>query len=156
MLEVNSLTPFEGGLIKVGQRVFCALYGGRYGIVEGIEGDQSPRTCRGIQKGCGVTGGEAHVNIIWDDGSRSPMTPEALLHSSIQWKIYGNVETKDVIDKMRQCANEYADAAERKRANDAEQFALDTEDLKKNTRGCSMLTRKPTLSRGAARIFAPC
>ncbi|CDQ10667.1 conserved protein of unknown function [Acidithiobacillus ferrivorans] len=131
MLEVNSLIPFEGGPIHVGQRVFSALYGGRYGIVEGIDGEQSPGTCRGIQKGCGVIGGSAHVTIIWDDGSRSPMLPEALLHSSVQWELYGNVETQETVAKMRQHANEYADASERKRVYDAEKFAMATEALKK-------------------------
>lgn len=131
MLEVNSLTPFEGGLIKVGQRVFSALYGGRYGIVEAVSGEQSPNTCRSVQNGCGVIGGSAHVNIIWEDGSRSTMLPEALLRSSVQWKLYGNVETQETVAKMRQRANEYADASERKRAYDAEQFTKATENLEK-------------------------
>ena len=131
MFEVNSLTPFEGGLLKIGQRVFSALYGGRYGIIDSISGEQSPATCRGVQNGCGVIGGAAHVSIIWEDGSQSPMLPEALLHSSIQWELYGNVEPQEVIAGMRLRAEEYADAADRKRAYDAEQFAKTTDELKK-------------------------
>ena len=131
MLDVKSLTPFSGGLLKIGQRVFSALYGGRYGIIDSISGEQSPSTCRGVQNGCGVIGGSAHVNIIWDDGSRSPMLPEALLHSSVQWELYGNVEPQEVIAGMRLRAEEYADAADRKRAYDAEQFAKATDSLKK-------------------------
>ena len=131
MLEIKSLTPFNGGLLKIGQRVFSALYGGRYGIIDSVAGEQSPGTCRSIQSGCGVIGGTAHVNIIWEDGSRSPMLPEALLRSSVQWELYGNVENQETVAKMRQRAEEYADAADRKRVYDAEQFAKDTESLKK-------------------------
>ena len=131
MLDVKSLTPFSGGLLKIGQRVFSALYGGRYGIIDSISGEQSPSTCRGVQNGCGVIDGSAHVTIIWEDGSQSPMLPEALLHSSIQWELYGNVEPQEVIAKMRLRAEEYADAADRKRAYDAEQFAKATDELKK-------------------------
>ena len=130
MLEVKSLTPFSGGPLKIGQRVFSVLYGGRHGIIDSISGEQSPTTCRGIQNGCGVIGGSAHVTIIWEDGSRSPMLPEALLHSSVQWELYGNVEPQETIARMRQHAEEYADAADRKRAYDAVQFAKVTDGLK--------------------------
>ena len=131
MLEVNSLIPFDGGLLQIGQRVYSALYGGRYGVIEHINGKQAPATCRGIQSGCGVAGGSAHVDILWEDGSQSAMLPEALLRSSVQWTLYGNVETQETVAKMRQRANEYADASERKRAYEAEQFAKTTEDLRK-------------------------
>lgn len=128
---VNTFVPFEVGQpIQVGQRVFSAL-GGRYGVVESICGQQSPGTCRGAKKGCVVTGGSAYVNIIWEDGSRSPMIPEVFLRSSSQWEVYGNVEPQEIVDKMRQLADEYAEAVERQCANDAQQFALTTEALKK-------------------------
>ena len=52
MLNVKSLTPFSGGLLKIGQRVFSVLYGGRYGIIDSISGEQSPFTCHSVQNGC--------------------------------------------------------------------------------------------------------
>ncbi|MCL5051834.1 MAG: hypothetical protein M1346_01150 [Gammaproteobacteria bacterium] len=129
MLEVNSLTPFSGGLLQVGQRVFSALYGGRHGMIDSVTGEQSPDTCHNINSRCGVIGGSAYVNIIWEDGSRSAMLPEALLRSSIQWKLYNNVESQEIIAMMRQHAEEHANVADRKRAQDAEQFAKATDDL---------------------------
>ena len=129
MLEAKSLIPFAGGPLHIGQRLYSALYGGRYGIIDSVVGEQSPETCHSILGG-GVTGGSAHVNVIWEDGGRSQMLPEALLRSSVQWKLYGNVEPREIIAKMRQRADEYADAADRKRAHDADQFARTTEAIK--------------------------
>lgn len=73
--------------IEIGQRVHCILHGGRNGTVVAIHGEQSPDSTREIMGGFGVAGGTAHFDIIWDDDTRSPMIPEALLRRSVQWRV---------------------------------------------------------------------
>jgi len=101
--------------IKVGQRVHCILYGGKDGTVVQIKGEQSPDTCYSIS-GVGVAGGNAHFDIIWDDGTQSPAIPESLIRASVQWRIYDEVfSAQQVADEMAHCA---IVAAEKKAKDD--------------------------------------
>lgn len=78
-----------------GQRVHCILYGGRDGVMTAIQGTPSPETCRPLL-GFGVTGGNARVEILWDNGTRSTV-PESLVRCSVQWKLLPEVWTEEQI-----------------------------------------------------------
>lgn len=87
-------------LIVRGQRVHCILYGGKDGVVVSIDGKQCPDTCRSLGNGVGVMGGNAHLNIVWDNGTESKSIPESLARGSVQWKLYDEVATEEQIAEM--------------------------------------------------------
>lgn len=84
--------------IQIGQRLHCILYGGKDGIVVAAYGEQSPASCKSIEGGIGVMGGNAHFDIVWDNGTQSLKIPEALIRSSVQWRVYDEVVTQTEID----------------------------------------------------------
>lgn len=79
------------GQIQVGQRIYNSLYGGKFGTVTAIHGEQSPNTCRRVLGGLGVMGGSARLDVAWDDGSSSTQISECLARESGQWQIYPDV-----------------------------------------------------------------
>lgn len=81
--------------MKIGQRLHCVLHGGRDGVIADIQGAPSPETCRPLL-GVGVTGGNAVVDVLWDNGTRSS-TPESLIRCSVQWKLLPEVWTAEQI-----------------------------------------------------------
>ena len=100
---------------QVGQRVRCSLPYCGFGIIVGIEGEQAPETCRTIA-GIGVTGGSAHLSIVWGTGSRSHV-PETLTRASVQWEVLPEVvsaqEVTDALDLAEQTEREAAEAKTR-------------------------------------------
>lgn len=62
------------GQILVGQRTHCILHGGKNGVVAAVPGTQSPGSCRDLG-GIGVAGGNACLDLIWDDGTESRRIP---------------------------------------------------------------------------------
>ena len=100
---------------QVGQRVRCSLPFCGFGIIVGIEGEQAPETCRTIA-GIGVTGGSAHLTIVWESGSRSHV-PETLTRASVQWEVLPEVvsaqEVTDALDLAEQTEREAAEAKTR-------------------------------------------
>lgn len=88
-------------LIQVGTRVYCGLYGGKYGTVYHIHGEQRPETIKELGGGTMVTGGNAEFDIVWDRGSYSNRTPECIMRG-IQWKIYpDDIRTASEIMKAK-------------------------------------------------------
>ena len=80
------------GIIVVGQRVECGLYGGKIGTIYAIHGEQSPQTCGSVLNGICATGGSAEFDIAWDaDEGISHMIPEALIRSGVQWRLLPEV-----------------------------------------------------------------
>lgn len=83
-----------GGLIRVGQRVYCGLYGGKYGVVSAVHGEQSPESVRSLM-GVVATGGRAEFDVAFDDHV-SRRLPECILRG-VQWEIYDEVATAEEI-----------------------------------------------------------
>lgn len=108
--------PTPPPLVAVGQRLHCILYGGRDGTVFAIHGEQKPATCSSIG-GVMLTGGNAHFDIVWDDGTRSLRIPEVLARDSVQWAFLD--QPLATADEIRQRQAE-ADA-ETARRTEAEQ-----------------------------------
>lgn len=92
--------------MEVGQRVHCTLYGGKDGVVEAVHGVPSPETCRSIG-GIGVTGGNAQVDIIWDNGTVSKRVSECLVRCSVQWRILDEAWSASQVEEARVRAAEY-------------------------------------------------
>lgn len=73
--------------LQIGQRVHCTLYGGKDGTIYQIHGEQAPGETKSMMGGVCVTGGRAHFDIVWDEGSKSQHIPESLVRQSVQWRV---------------------------------------------------------------------
>lgn len=105
-LAIGQMPP-----LKIGQRIHCILYGGRNGTIHSIKGEQSPETTRSIMGWAGVSGGNAHFDIVWDDGTQSLAVPEALIRQSVQWKVLDEppetpAQIKARLDYLASCTAE--------------------------------------------------
>lgn len=86
--------------MELGQRVHCILYGGKDGVIAGIQGTLDPDSCKSLGA-IGVTGGNATVEVIWDNGTTSHV-PECLILRSVQWRLYDEVWSASQIEESRQ------------------------------------------------------
>lgn len=114
--------------IVIGTRVYCMLYGGSYGIVYGIRGDLRPETVRLLGGGAVVAGGNAHLDIVFDN-HESRGVPEAIVRG-VQWKIFGEVATAEEIADLRMDAAAYQSREKLKAVAAADQFAAAVADLR--------------------------
>lgn len=89
-------------VIQVGQKVYSGLYGGRYGVVYAIRGEQHPETV-GTMAGVLSYGGNAEFDIVSTNGTETRRLPESILHGT-QWSIYDEVVSEDEIRTMREFA----------------------------------------------------
>jgi len=85
----------ETSPITRGQRVFCGLYGGKRGIVAAIIGEQQPSNIRSLHGGAVVAGGNAYLEIAFENGTLSRV-PEAIVRGC-QWQIFPEVATDEQI-----------------------------------------------------------
>jgi hypothetical protein len=108
----------SGKLIHVGQRIHCILNGGTDGVVTAIHGVQDPGSCQTIASGIGVTGGGAHLDIVWGDGTESRGIPESLARTSVQWKVYAEVASMSEVVELK--ANLAIEKARRQAEEDAQ------------------------------------
>jgi hypothetical protein len=117
----NVLSPAAD--LVIGQRVYCILYGGKYGTIVEIQGEQSAGSCRVLGGGVGVMGGSAYVSVVWDDGSQSGRLPESLVRGSVQWKRFDEVVSAEQVAERIAAAAVYA--AQQKAKADAEKAAFE-------------------------------
>lgn len=97
-------------MIQRGQRIHCILHGGKNGTVVEIHGEQKPGSVQVHGGGVMVTGGNACMDVIWDDGSKSLRVPEAIIRG-VQWKILPTVAPESVIQASVEAAVKFeADA----------------------------------------------
>lgn len=92
---MNSINLSE---LQIGQRIFCSLYGGNFGVIFNITGDQKPETVSNFSKII-VSGGNAYFDVVYDNGSVSRQVPEAIIRG-VQWTIYDDVVGQDTIDAL--------------------------------------------------------
>jgi hypothetical protein len=119
---MNQILPAAADLV-VGQRVYCILYGGKYGTIVDIQGEQSAVSCRVLGGGVGVMGGSAYVSVVWDNGSQSDRLPESLVRGSVQWKRFDEVVSAEQVAERIAAAAVYA--AQQKAKADAERAAFE-------------------------------
>lgn len=85
--------------LVVGQKVYCGLYGGKYGRIVAIHGKQAPQTISKIFDGAGCMGGSAEIEIYFENAQRSGV-PEGIVRG-VQWTIYDDVQT-DVLPFLKE------------------------------------------------------
>jgi hypothetical protein len=83
------------GELKVGQKVYSGLYGGRYGIIAKINGTQDPCSIKHLGRGCIVMGGHANIDVVFDE-YLSRAIPESIIRG-VQWEIMDEYATPDEI-----------------------------------------------------------
>ena len=128
-------------MIQIGQRVYSGLYGGRYGVVYAIHGEQRPQTVGGIA-GILRIGGNAEFDIVFDDGTETHKLPETILYG-VQWNIHDEVVSTDEIKRMREfCASEMArEEVEAKKI--AEEFKAAVDALRANPEFTALQQTRP-------------
>lgn len=114
--------------IEVGTRVYSSLYGGRFGTIYKIEGDQAPQTVA-VVAGVLHTGGKAYFGVVFDNGNLTERLPEAILRG-VQWRVLDEVETgEQIADRLAYSqAERERKLAEQQAASEA--FAAAIEALK--------------------------
>lgn len=117
------------GTLQVGQRVYCGLYGGKWGVVSHISGEQVPQSIRLLGGGAVVTGGRAEIGIAFDDHTSS--VPECIIRG-VQWTISDEVvdlaEVQATITKAAQAtADKRREEQERKERQAQRRMALPAE-----------------------------
>lgn len=85
----------QTGNIQRGQKVCFHLYGGQHGIVLAVHGEQKPETITTLGGGIMVTGGNAHLDIVFAD-HYSKMVPESIVRG-VQWDVSEEIATEDEI-----------------------------------------------------------
>jgi hypothetical protein len=106
-------------MIKKGQKVYSVLYGGRYGHVVNIRGNQNPDSCANIGN-MGVTGGNANFEIIFNNGNKS-IIPEALLLKSVQWKVLDEIINEEEIKNLYLFYEETMEKERKKKEREGEE-----------------------------------
>jgi hypothetical protein len=131
--------------IQIGQRVYCGLYGGKYGIVYAIHGQQAPESIRKIA-GIMSTGGRASLDIVFPD-HRSTQLPEAIIRG-VQWEIYDEIATgEDIEDLQRECDAELARKADEAKAT-SERHAAERQQHAASNPGLLKYADRPGWSGG--------
>ena len=116
------------GKLKIGQKVYSGLYGGRYGVITEIRGDQRPETIKAYGGGVMVTGGSAQLTVVFDDYSKSTQIPESIIRG-VQWEIYDEIENCGEVLKLIERAEEMRKGVEIALAIKAERDAKERESL---------------------------
>lgn len=114
---------------QVGSRVHSILYGGRDGIIFAIKGEQRPDTVK-TYGGFIHTGGGAHFDVVFDDGTISRMLPECII-LGVQWRELPGIASQDEIRAALRAAEEKSKQDARDREAQAKAFAAEVVRLKK-------------------------
>ncbi|WP_372997545.1 LPD29 domain-containing protein [Marinobacter sp.] len=101
--------------LRVGRRIHCILYGGKNGTISAVEGTPGLGNSRRMMNGVVsvVRGPEAHITVVWDNGTISMQVPECIC-TGVQWRFL------DEPDRTQAEINEAIAYAE-KRTREAEE-----------------------------------
>lgn len=106
--------------LVVGQCIHSILGGGKDGVIIKINGEQSPESTRLMGGGIFVAGGQATLDIAWDNGSFSYSVPEALIHQSEQWRVYDEIVSARKMSEMI----EFCESRTAQKENEAKQASI--------------------------------
>ena len=85
------------GNIQLGQCVYSGLYGGRYGVVYKVHGEQDPGSVEHIS--IVSMGGSADFDVVFESGNISRRIPECIIRC-VQWRISDQIATPDEINEL--------------------------------------------------------
>ncbi|HDQ4405496.1 TPA: hypothetical protein P8734_005694 [Pseudomonas aeruginosa] len=117
-------------LFQPGTRVACSLPYAGTGIVFDIHGAQVPESVETLQRGVGVRGGNARLDVVFLNGTISRNLSEALVRGSVQWKVLDDVASADEVKSALEHARAEQARREASARTEAEQFAAEVERLK--------------------------
>jgi len=109
-------------ILSVNQGIYSILYGGRYGYITKIEGEQKPETITSLFGGVGVMGGNANIFIRFSNGNETSV-PECIVRG-VQWEIYdilNDNEIKEIDEKYYKAIEERKIKEELKDKKDKEE-----------------------------------
>jgi hypothetical protein len=117
--------------IQVGTRVYCALMGGRCGIVYQVHGEPGKDPIRSLAGGVVVMGGSsAHYDVVFDNGTLSKKVPECII-KGVQWRILDeDPATAEQIAEALRFAEETAAKAEDEKRKAAAAFDAEVKRLR--------------------------
>jgi hypothetical protein len=118
-------------LLTVGARVHCILYGGKDGVVYAIHGEQQPDTVQSLA-GVVTCGGNAYIDIVWEDGTESHKIPESVIRG-VQWRILPGIADDNEIRTMREYALQENTRRSEELAQQVVRFGRDAQSLRENT-----------------------
>lgn len=107
--------------IEVGRRVYCGLYGGKFGVIYAVHGEPG-RVPVSIIGGVMHSGGSSEVDVAWDGGAFSKKVPECIL-LGVQWKVLEEVVDAEAV--AASVAASVAWAANEKAKDDAKKAAFE-------------------------------
>jgi Large polyvalent protein associated domain 30/Large polyvalent protein associated domain 29 len=139
-------------MIQVGQKVYSGLYGGRNGYIFGIHGEQKPQSVGSVFGGVMRVGGNAHFDIVFENGSESLRLPECILHG-VQWKIFPDVVSADVVQFWREFAAQEKVRREAEAKKSADAFAASVSALRVDPRYKTLQQTGPE-THGGAKLVA--
>jgi hypothetical protein len=111
----------ESTNLRVGRRIYCSLYGGKYGTISAVHGipDQGNfhRAAGGVLNM--VTGPEAHIDVVWDHGATSQQVPECIC-TGIQWNFLDEPDRSqaDIDEALAYAEQKRVEAEEAKAAQE--------------------------------------
>lgn len=116
------------GKLKIGQKVYSGLYGGRYGVVAKISGEQTPATIKRLGGGVISMGGNATIDVVYEDYALSKGIPESIV-LGVQWEIIDEIENYSEVLKLIERAEEMRRGEEIARAIKAVRSAKEFDEL---------------------------
>lgn len=115
-------------MFQVGDWIYCGLYGGTFGVITKIHGEQSPESVSNGSIVC--SGGRASFDIVNERGGAYTRTPECILRG-VQWKLPDRPRAcPEKIQEMIKAHEESVLEAERLKAEQQAAFAAEVESLK--------------------------
>jgi hypothetical protein len=96
---MNKQVDKKTTILQPNQGIYSILYGGRYGYITKIEGEQRPETIKSLLGDVCVSGGNANIFIRFSSGSETSV-PESIVRG-VQWEIY-EILTEEEIKEIDQ------------------------------------------------------
>ena len=117
-------------LFQPGTRVACSLPYAGVGIVFDIHGAQLPESVQSLQRGVGVRGGNARLDVVFLNGTISRNLSEALVRGSVQWRVLDDVATEAEVKHALENAQAEQAKREATARAETERFAAEVQRLK--------------------------
>ena len=129
---------------KVGDRVYWGLYGHGGGVVYSVQGKSRPDNVRQLFGSAIVTGGNAWLSVVFQDGGMALQVPEAIV-SGVQWRrLPGHADADEIAALL-------FNADKVKSANVEAQLQANRDAVAERAR---LASAHPTLKRGTDRKTA--
>lgn len=121
---MKKLIDKKTAILEPKQGIYSILYGGRFGYITKIEGEQTPNTIKTLFDGVGVMGGSANIFIKFENGNDTSV-PESIVRG-VQWEIYEILND----EQIKEIDNKYYKAIEERKIKEEQKRLKDIEETK--------------------------